>query len=435
MAKKRKKKWRYIIIGILVLLIGGAILKPKDEKLTEVTVDKVGRRDITSLVTATGRVQPEVEVKISSEVAGEIVALPVKEGDVVKKGDLLVSVDADLLESQVRQQEAGIEAAKARAEQIRIQVDRARQVQEDQERLFRDKFISEDTLREARSSADGLQASYNAAVAQIKQQEMQLTEAKDSLDKASIYSPMDGVVSSMSAELGERVVGTGQFEGTEIMRIANLSVMELVIEVNEADVVNVELGDKTKIIVDALPDDTFEGAVTEIASSAAASQSQTDAVVFEVTVRFAEPDKRIRPGMTATADIETESVQGVLAVPLQSVTVRDKQTVAKAMGREIEEVAPVGDNVVTNRQDAKLTREERDNTQRIVWIVKDGVVKLREVKTGIADSRYMQINEGVEEGEEIVSGSYNVIARELNHDQKVQVKQPGEGKQWGPKKD
>ncbi len=422
---KRKKKWRYIVAAVVGLIVLGLVFKPKPRPLIEVTLEKAAARDITSLVTATGTVQPEIEVKISSEVAGEIVNLPVKEGDSVKKGDLLVSVDSDLLESQVRQQQAAIDTARARARETFVQMERAVQVAADQERLFADNFTSEDTLRAARASADALKAGYEAAIAQIKQQETLLDEARENLGKTSIYAPMDGIVSSLSAELGERVVGTGQFEGTEIMRVANLSVMELVIEVNETDVVNVSLGDRARIVLDALPDETFAGAVTEIASSARERVTRDEAVVFEVTLRFEQPDPRIRPGMTATADIETEHAPGALAVPLQSVTVRDKQTVAKALGREIQQPLPVAQNINTENKDLKLTREERENLQRIVWVVEEGVVKLREVKTGISDTRYMQILEGVNAGESVVSGSYNAIARELEHDKQVKVQEPG----------
>jgi len=422
---KRKKKWRYIVAAVVGLIVLGLVFIPKPPPLIEVTLEKAAARDITSLVTATGTVQPEIEVKISSEVAGEIVNLPVKEGDSVKKGDLLVSVDSDLLESQVRQQQAAIDTARARARETFVQMERAVQVAADQERLFADNFTSEDTLRAARASADALKAGYEAAIAQIKQQETLLDEARENLGKTSIYAPMDGIVSSLSAELGERVVGTGQFEGTEIMRVANLSVMELVIEVNETDVVNVSLGDRARIVLDALPDETFAGAVTEIASSARERVTRDEAVVFEVTLRFEQPDPRIRPGMTATADIETEHAPGALAVPLQSVTVRDKQTVAKALGREIQQPLPVAQNINTENKDLKLTREERENLQRIVWVVEEGVVKLREVKTGISDTRYMQILEGVNAGESVVSGSYNAIARELEHDKQVKVQEPG----------
>ena len=428
MAKRKKKKLRYIIIGGVVLLLAGLILKPKEQQLAEVTVEKASVRDITSIVTATGTVKPEIEVKISSEVPGEIVRLPVKEGDRVKKGDLLVSIDTKLLLSQVRQQEAGIETAKARAEEIRVQLLRAQQVLEDQQRLFADRFASEDALRTAQASASALGASHDAALAQIKQQEMQLDEARETLSKASIYSPMDGIVSALSAELGERVVGTGQFEGTEIMRVANLSVMELVTEVNETDVVNVTLGDHARILLDSMPNQVFTGKVTEIASSARKRETREEAVVFEVTVRFDEPSERIRPGMTATADIETESVAAALAVPLQSVTVREKQVVAKALGREVEASTAVESNQFVVSKDRERTREERENLQRIVWVFEDGTVKLREVQTGISDARYMQILSGVREGEQIVSGSYNAIARELEHDKAARVKQPDEDK-------
>jgi HlyD family secretion protein len=328
MAKKKNRKLRYIVGAIVLVLIAAAIFSPKKPNLTEVTVEKVAKRDITSQVTASGTIEPKTEVIISSEVAGEIVDLPVNDGDRVSKGQLLVRIDTEILQLRVQQQEASILAAKASAEQIRVQMIRAEQVLQDQEKLFRDQFVSEDSVREARASYDAIKASYEASLAQINQQQIQLDQEKKNLSKAIIYSPMDGIVSSRSVELGERVVGTGDYQGTEIMRVADFAVMELVIDVNETDVVNVSLGDLASISIDAISDMAFTGEVVEIASSATSSDSTEDAVTFEVKVRIDDPDGRIRPGMTATADIDTDHVDQALSVPLQSVTVRDKQAVA-----------------------------------------------------------------------------------------------------------
>jgi len=431
MAKRKKKKLRYIIAAVVVIVVAGALFMPRKKHATMVTVEKVTLRDITSQVTASGTIEPKVEVAISSEVSGEIVDLPVKDGDRVTKGQLLVRIDTELLELRVKQQEASTLSAKANAEQNRVQMKRADQVLEDQERLFKNKFVSEDTLREARADALAKKAAYESAMAQISQQQMQLDQAIKNLSKASIFSPMDGIVSSRSVELGERVVGTGDYAGTEIMTVADFAVMELVIDVNENDVVHVSVGDEAVITIDSLSDTSFSGTVVEIASSAVQSSNTEDAVSFKVKVRISDADPRIRPGMTATADINTDYVEGALAVPLQSVTVRDKQTVAKALGKkEIPEAPVETGQVQSSRKDQKRTRAELDNLQRVVFVCKDGKVELREVKTGISSSRYMEIKEGLKEGEEVVSGSYNAIARELKHEMlvKVEVKDDSNGK-------
>lgn len=423
MAAKRKHK--KLIIGIItaVVVIAGAIFifAPKGPKAPEVTVAKATKRDITSQVTASGTVAPKVEVTISSEVAGEIVELPVNDGDRVKKGQLLVRIDTETLQLQVAQKEAALSATKANAEKTKSQMERTDQQLKDQERLFESKYISEDTLREARMNAEVNRAAYDSAMADIVQQQRSLDESKKNLKKAIIYSPMDGIVSSRSVELGDRVVGTGDYSGTEIMKVADFGVMNVEIDVNETDVVNVKNKDKATIAIDAIPDTTFTGSVVEIASSATSSSSTEDAVTFLVKVHIDQNDDRIRPGMTATADIDTGHVDGAIAVPLQSVTVRDKQTVAKALGKGDVEAPVVTGNVTTNRKDQKRTRKELDNFQRVVFIHKGEKVFIREVKTGLSDNRYMQITDGVAEGEEVVSGSYNAIARELNNDMAVKI--------------
>lgn len=428
MAAKRKHK--KLIIGIItaVVVIAGAmaIFAPKGPKAPEVTVAKAAKRDITSQVTASGTVAPKVEVTISSEVAGEVVELPVNDGDHVKKGQLLVRIDTETLQLQVAQKEASLSATKANAERAKAQMERSDRVLKDQEKLFDSNYISADTLREARMNADVNRASYESALADIVQQQRSLDESKKNLKKAIIYSPMDGIVSSRSVELGDRVVGTGDYSGTEIMKVADFGVMNVEIDVNETDVVNVKVGNVATIAIDAIPDTTFTGSVVEIASSAKTSSSTENAVTFLVKVHIDQNDERIRPGMTATADIDTGHADDVIAVPLQSVTVRDKQTVAKVLGKPEVEAPVVTENITTNRKDKKRTRKELDNLQRVVFIHKDGKVYLREVKTGISDSRYMEIKSGVEEGEEVVSGSYNAIARELNHESVVRVSGNGD---------
>lgn len=415
MAKKARKRWLFIIGVIVLVVIGVAAFKPDKQEGISITADKVARRTITSTVVATGKIHPEIEVKISSEVAGEIVELAVVEGQKVKRGDLLVKVDPITLQSQVDRQEAAIETAKARAEQTRVRLERARKVYQDQLQLFENEFISQDQLNLSSTDLNELEAAYAASLSQIREQEMQLAEARETLAKATIYSPMDGVVTVLNSEVGERVVGTGQFEGTEIMRIANLDTMELQIEVSESDIVNVKIGNSAKIEIDAIPNEEFLGTTKEIAASALTENagSQEQVTNFLVKVRIDTPDERLKPGMTATAEIETQTVENVLSVPIQSVTVRDR--------REVEGGGPppAGEGGPRPGPAGRQGGRSRDNLKRVVFVVDGSVVKIREVETGIADNSYIEIKSGLQEGEEVVTGSYAAISRELKNDSKI----------------
>lgn len=450
--KRPKRRFFRWFILILVVAAGAAIaLYPREKKATEVRVGKVERRDITSIVSATGKIFPQVEVRITSEVAGEIIELPVREGQEVKRGEKLVRVDPELLQNQVRQQEAAIQSARARASQSRVALERARQVFEDNEALFAKEFIAEDVLRRARTDLLAAEAAYEGSLAQVTQQEMQLAEARETLDKATLFAPMDGTVSSLSAELGERVVGTGQFAGTEIMRIADFANMELRIAVAETDIVNVTVGNLAKITVDAIGDEVFEGRVTEIAASAATAgqRTQEEATTFEVRVQLTRLDSRIRPGMTATADIETQTVSDVIAVPLQAVTVRERKDVQAALaqgtqGNNAKGKGEGGKSAETERSDVPDTsgrppegneraaeKSRRERLQRVVFLVENEKARLVLVETGIADNAWMEIKEGLQEGVSIVTGPYGTLSRDLRHNQDVtetnQPEQQGRG--------
>ncbi len=439
--KKRKKGKKWILIIGLIVVVGaaGALSRgKKNEKGIEVTTAKSELRDITSEVSATGKIFPKVEVKITSEVAGEILEIAVVEGQKVARGDLLARVNPDTLESQVRREEAGIRTARARAEQSRISLYQAERDYERLTDLHGQEFVSEDELERAETRMMELKASYEASLSQIQEREMMLTEAKDMLNRATIFSPMDGTISVMTAEVGERVVGTGQFEGTEIMRVADLDSMEVRIEVSETDIVNVSVGQKANVEIDALPDDLFSGSVTEIANSAriANQGSQEQSTTFEVRIEINDLDPRIRPGMTATADIETETVTQVVSVPLQAVTARDKNVVAKALGEDPPENAedsetdgePNQQFGTGNVRDRDFNmREARERLQRLVFVVNGSKVYMKQVETGIADNRFIEIKSGLEEGETIVSGSYAAISRELKHESDIRVKTAGGG--------
>ncbi len=316
MSKKKSslKKWIFIAIFLIAASAIGVVGLRSGDKGIEVTVKAIKRGDITSVVTATGKIQPEVEVVISSEVPGEIIELPVKDGDSIAKGDLLVRVNPDTLEAQVKQQEAGLASTRASSAQQRAQLLQAELDFKRTEDLFAKGFATKDEREQAKTRLEIARAAHESSLFQVERQEMQLKEATDQLAKASLFSPISGTVVRLNSELGDRVVGTGQFAGTEIMRVADLSNMEVQVDVSEADIVNIEIGDSATVEIDALPDETIAGTVTEIANSALTSneRSQEQLTTFAVRIRLNDPNQRLRPGMTATADIETDTVTDVV---------------------------------------------------------------------------------------------------------------------------
>lgn len=431
MSKKKssRKKW-FFIVAVLVIgaVVGSLSMRGKDTRI-EVTLEAVSRGDITSVVTATGTVQPEVEVVITSEVPGEIIELPVKDGDRVRKGDLLVRVNPDTLEAQVKQQEAGLaatrsSAAQRRAEMLQAKLDLARL-----EDLFNKGFTTQDERDQSRTRLDVATAALESANFQIERQEMQLKEANDQLAKASLYAPIDGTVVSLASELGDRVVGTGQFAGTEIMRVADLGNMEVNVDVSEADIVNIEIGDTATIEVDALADQKLSGTVTEIANSAVTTnaRSQEQLTTFSVIVKLESPAERLRPGMSATADIQTDTVTNVIKVPLGSVVVRSKSEL------EGKKDASTGDRPSAERPNGNGNgpREGRDGNRprsdrvRVVFVEKEGLAQLRKVETGIADRDSIEIKSGLEGTETIITGSYSALTRELKDGSAVKRRESG----------
>lgn len=447
MAKKKAlKKWIFLaIFGIIIAAV--VFVSTRGEgKGIEVTVKKVETGDITSVVTATGRVQPQVEVLISSEVPGEIIELAVKDGDRVQAGDLLVRVNPDTLEAQVKQQEAGLMATRAsaaqrKAEMLQAELDLARV-----EDLFGKGFVTQDDLEQARTRLEVNKASHEAALHQVERQEMQLKEASDKLAKASIFSPISGTVVRLNSEIGDRVVGTGQFAGTEIMRVANLGDMEVRVEVSEADIVNVTIGQRAKIEIDAIPDQKFPGVVSEIANSARTTneRSQEQLTTFEVRIRLENPGETLRPGMTATADIETQTVTGVVKAPIGAVVVRPRNEVESALNPQKEDVkkdgkgdsapSPAAEGRNSESNGAPGNREGRggrENRVRIVFLEKNGKAILRKVETGIADRDFIEIKSGLEAGETIITGSYRALTRELKHESEVVEREAGKAERGG----
>jgi len=417
--KSSLKKWLFAgLFVIIVIAFSTAALRDSDDGI-EVSVKEVERGDITAEVTATGKIQPQVEVVISSEVPGEIIELPVRDGASVAKGDLLVRVNPDTLEAQVKQQEASLASTRAasaqqRAEMLQAELDFGR-VRE----LFEKEFATEDDLEQAKTRLEIARAAHESSLFQIQRQEMQLKEASDQLAKASIFSPITGTITRLNSELGDRVVGTGQFAGTEIMRVADLSNMEVQVDVSEADIVNIEIGDIANVEVDALPDEPLTGTVSEIANSALTSneRSQEQVTTFAVKIHLDDGHPRLRPGMTATADIQTETVIDVVKVPLGSVVVRPR--------REVEKSGPdTPEEEDSDREPEEEDEDDRDNRVRVVFLAEEGKAVLRKVETGIADRDSIEIKDGILETDRVITGSYRALTRELKDGSQIRIKEP-----------
>jgi len=432
----KKSRLKYSLIGSILLLlgIGGAIVAKRRnaDKATVVTIEKALVKTITQIVSATGKIQPEVEVKISPEVSGEIVALPFKEGAAVKKGDLLLSIRPDNYQAQVEQQEAGLLAARATAEQNKAQLSKAREDLERSVTLSARNLIAESEATKTRTDVEVAQASYDSALAQIRRAEGQLKQSRDQLEKTTLYAPIDGTVSLLNSERGERVVATGQFAGTEVMRVADLERMEVRVNVNENDVVNVKVGDLARISIDAYPSRKFAGLVKEIASSAktTGAGSQEEVTNFQVKIRISEPGVALRPGMSANADIETKTAENVVAVPIQSVTVRSRdgaKTIEQlAEDRDRKDRESQGDGAaasVNEKQQSDRERADRLALQRVVFVRSGDTVKQVSVETGIGDTSHIEIKSGLKAGDEVVTGSFSVITRTLKDGSAIRIEQ------------
>lgn len=446
--KKKKSKMKWFILGgvvLLVALIVGAKMKAqRSQQGTVVTFEKAVTKTITQLVNATGKIQPELEVKISPEVSGEIIELPLREGAEVKKGDLLVSIKPDNYRYQVEQQEANLTAAKATAVQGKAQLQKAQDDFKRAEDLYAKNLLSDSDHAATRTQLEVAQANYDNALAQIRRTEGLLNQSVELLSKTTIYSPADGTISSLTSEIGERVVATGSFAGTEIMRVADLNNMEVRVNVNENDVVNVKVGDQARISVDAYPNRTFTGTVKEIGAAAKTQglNTQEEVTNFQVKIRLVEKDVNVRPGMSASVDIETQTVENAVAVPIQSVTVRSREgnktldelgaDRAKKDGEMKGEGAAAA---VNEKQQRERERADREGLQRVVFVRNGDTVKLTPVETGIGDTTHMEIKSGVKEGDEVVSGPFSAITRTLKDGAKVRVDKPKEdGKDKDAKK-
>ncbi len=429
--KRKSRRKLYIWLGIgglILLLIIGSAISSKREQPIPVTTEKAARRTIIETVSATGKVQPETEVKISPEVAGEIIELPVEDGKRVKKGDLLLKIRPDSYKALFEQQQAAISTAQSVSGQQKAAMQKAEQDLKQAEDLFQKKLISQTEMLAARTTFDAAKSMYESGLHGIEGAQASSSQARDQLSKTTIYSPLDGVVTVLNSKLGERVVATNQFAGTEVMRVADLNHMQAVVDVNENDVVHVKIGDSCKVAIDAYGNRKFTGTVEQIANTGKTTGTGTQEEVtnFEVKIRLDVRDTLLRPGLSCTADIQTDMVKNVVSVPIQSVTIRtgdSNLSPEEIEKRKTESAAKEkADNSaeVENERLAKQTvKEEKEKLQKVVFLKDGSKAKMVKVTTGIADDANVEIKSGVEPGNEVISGSYSAISRKLKNDAKV----------------
>lgn len=404
--KSRRKLIVAIFGSLLLILVLVVIFGSSRDNAIAVQTEKVERHEIVQIVTASGRIQPETEVKISAEVSGEIVELPVREGQHLERGDLITRIRPDAYIAARNRARAAYEGARADLRRAEANLEQALSEYNRAQELFGKQLVSDSELISARTAYTVALASKDAAEHQIAQAEASLEEANENLERTSIYAPMSGTVTKVNSELGERVVGTGMMGGTEIMVISDLSRMEARVDVDENDVVRVSIGDTARVEVDAYPDRIFDGVVTEIAHAATmrGTGTQEEVVNFEVKIRITNPEVMLRPGMSMIADIETDIRTDVLAVPIQSVTVRIDDTLQQ--------------EEMSNNSRRGRTRERPNE---VVFVVDGDKVKTLPVKRGIMGERYVEIVDGLEEGMEVVTGSFRAINRDLEDGTLVRV--------------
>jgi HlyD family secretion protein len=454
------KKLLWIIISVVLLVVLLVVLQKAGafgkEEGVKVTAEKATKRTIIETVNASGKVYPEVEVKISPDISGEIIELTVAEGDSVKKGQVLAKIYPDIYATQrdqaaavVNQQRATVSNSQEQLNGLKAAMDQTQKAYDRQKQLLNEKVISQSEFEQAESAYLSAKANYNAAVQGIRSNQAATISAQANLDKAAkdlsrttILSPMSGIVSLMSVKKGERVVGSSMMAGTEMMRIADMSKIEVRVDVSENDIPKVKLGDSALVEVDAYNNRKFKGIVTQIASSnttAATSSSATtttnDVINYKVYIRLL-PDSYndlvgkggaspFRPGMSASADIQTKRNENVLSVPINAVTTREKNS-DNAIDKSKNSVDANAKNNNNNKNDVGPTEQDKktsaDDLEEVVYILQpDQTVKKAVVKTDIQDVNYIQIVSGIKEGDQIISGPYSLISKTLKNGDKVQV--------------
>ena len=419
---------------IIVLVVGKKQGWFGNDGYLKVTVNKGISRDIVEIITANGKIQPETEVAISPDVSGEIVDLEVKEGDKVKKGQYLLKIKPEAYQMARNRAEASMNNSKASLKQAEAQLEMASLDYERNSRLYDDKAISEAEFQQALTGYNTSLAEKEAAEFSVQSAKATLDEADESLTKTSIYAPMSGTVSSLSVELGERVVGTSMMSGTELLRIADLARMEVEVEVNENDIVRVAMRDTAMIEVDAYPDTRFTGVVSEIPVSANTTGVSTDQVTNFMVKILLLPESYadkisdsnpypLRPGMSATADIQTDRRTDIYSIPIQAVTTRLDTAGEKVMaGAVMETTGQISSDGSTSTETISTPAPpSNDEPIVVVFVVSDGKAWLKPVKTGIQDNTYIEITEGLEQDAEIVTAPYSAISRQLKSDMNVEV--------------
>lgn len=421
------KKNIYIILTIAVVLVVTLLVLLKkgiignNDKGIEVEVAKTNTITIVETVSATGKIQPEVEVKISSEVSGEIIELPVKEGQVVKKGDLLVKINPDLYTSgykrtiaSLSQTKAGLSQADANYKEAKLNYDRS-------QALYNKGIISKADWDKSVAAYEGAKATRESAYFNVQSASATVNEAKDNLGRTTIFAPADGTISVLNVELGERVLGTQQMAGTEILRVSNLNNMEVEVDVNENDIVKVNVGDSARVEVDAYLKKKFKGIVTSISNSASADLTANQVTNFKVKVRILKESYQdllvgkpetyspFRPGMTATVDIITERKVNVIGVPISAVVIKSDTTATKKSDK--------GD---VNAEE-KTVKQKIDKKLECVFVKVGDKAKIKIIKTGIQDDTNIEVIQGLKVGDVVIVGPYSTVTRDLNSGDKVKL--------------
>lgn len=403
-----KKSFKWIIAAAVLIIAVLIIFGTKNKnKAIEVTSEVISKKTITEVIPANGKIRPVVEVKISPDVSGEIIDLNFKEGDLIKKGELIIKIKQDVYISMKERSEASLNSVKAQLTQQLAQFSLVEQTYKRSKTLFDQKAISESEYENALSQYNVTKEQIKAAEFNVKSATAALKEAQENLIKTTIYAPMDGIISKMSVEKGERVVGTSQMAGTELLRIANFDHMEVLVDVNENDIIRIKQNDTASIEVDAYPNRKFTGVVTQIANSAKNIGSSVEQVTnFEVKILILPESysdlivngkNPFRPGMSATASIQTDKKYNILTVPLQAITTRTDLK---------------GDTT----KKAKLADEMLEQ----VFVIKaDNTLEVREITTGIQDISNIEVVKGLKEGDKVVTGPYSAISKTLKAGTKV----------------
>jgi HlyD family secretion protein len=440
-SKKGRKTLFFIIAGLILVVVVLVVIVHGKKPPIIVQTEKVARRNITEIVVANGKIQPVTQVTISPEVAGEIISLPVKEGDRVKKGDLLVQIKPDNYQATRDSADANYRSALANKSLAQAQLDKAEAEYKRNLELFQHKLVSDSVFLDVKTTFEVAKLQLETASHQVDQAKFGLDNANADLSKTTILSPITGTVVQLKSQLGERVLGTSFNMGTEIMTVADLNEMEARVDVGEMDVVLMHPGQNARLEVDAFKDQKFNGKVTEVANSAkgfgssaasalGSSSATGDATKFEVHIRIKEKEL-FRPGMSVTAEIETRSRTNVLSVPIASVTARLPQDKKIAKNSANTNSAAAGTNAssLTDTNAVRMDKKAKDAPKQVdvVFVVEGDHVKMVPVKIGISDDNYWEVTDGLQEGQEVVSGGYHAISHDLEDGKKITKGQPPMG--------